>query len=618
MTNTLAENFSASLKSLLLPGLFWPRPSFHRLGRLRSTAIEEVRGGLPPGYTYTTPGKLPIANCQLLGSPWWLRRGLPLLLPLLLLLSSCGQTPDYDVIIRGGTIYDGSGGEPYTADLALAGDTIAAIGDLDTLTARLEIDAFGLAVAPGFINMLSWADESLIQDGHSQSDIRQGVTLEVMGEGWSQGPMSEKMKMEETERQGDIKYDISWTTLGEYLEQLEERGISTNVASFVGASTVRIHEMGYEDRPATPEELERMKALVRQAMEEGAVGLGSSLPYIPANFASTEELIALSAVAAEYDGMYISHIRSEGDEIFESLDEFFTIVEQAAIRGEIYHLKVSKKQNYKKLDEVIRLIEAAQGAGLAVTADMYTYNASSTGLSYIMPAWVQEGGHEQFVQRLKDLKIRERLMDEMDMIPPEDILLVSFRQDSMRYLTGKTLADVAALWGQSAEETAIDLIIRDDSRIGTVRFTMSEENIRRKIALPWVSFCSDAGSLAPEPPFTNSQPHPRAYGSFARLLGKYVREEQLVSLEEAVRRLTSFPAANLRLTGRGTLAPGYFADVVVFNPATITDHATFEQPHQYATGVLEVFVNGEQVLKDGEHTGATPGRFVKGPGWTGE
>ncbi len=539
---------------------------------------------------------------------------IPALVFAALLLSTCARY-DYDVVIRGGSIYDGSGSEPYTADVGIKGDTIAAIGELDILRGRTEIDAAGMAVAPGFINMLSWADESLLHDGRSLSDIHQGVTLEVMGEGWSMGPLNEKMKAEEIESQGDIKYDITWTTLGEYLQHLEDRGVSTNVASFVGNATVRIHEIGYEDRAATPEEMDRMKALVRQAMEEGAAGLASSLPYVPANFAPTEELIELSRVAAEYDGLYISHIRDEGDNVFESLDEFFATVSAVNIRGEIYHLKSSQKQNYRKLDEVIRRIEAARAEGLTISADIYTYNASSTGLTYVMPAWVQEGGHDAFVERLKDLDIRERLIPEMEMIPPEDILLVSFRQDSLRYLTGRTLAEVAAMWGTSPEITAINLIIRDDSRIGTVRFTMSEENVRKKVALPWVSFCSDAGSLAPEPPFTNSQPHPRAYGSFARLLGKYVREEQIVTLEEAVRRLTHFPAANLKLDRRGSLAPGYFADVVVFDPATITDHATFQQPHQLATGVVHVFVNGVQVLKDGEHTGAKPGRFVKGPGW---
>jgi len=534
----------------------------------------------------------------------------------LLLISACGRE-EVDVVIRGGTLYDGSGGPPVVGDLAIDGDRIVAVGDLKGHAGRAEINARGLAVAPGFINMLSWANESLIQDGRSMSDIRQGVTLEVMGEGNSMGPLNETMKQEMVERQSDIEFDVDWTTLGEYLQHLEARGISTNVASFVGAATVRIHEMGYEDRDPTPEELDAMLQLVREAMEEGAVGVGSSLPYIPAPFASTEELIALARVAAEHDGMYISHIRNEGDEIFAALEEFVTIVREAGVRGEIYHLKVSHKRNWDKLDDVVALIEAARQEGLAVTADIYTYHASSTGLNYDLPAWVKEGDHEERTARLKDPAVRERVIAETEMIPPEDILLVSFRNEDLRHLTGKTLAEVAAMRGTSPVVTTMDLIIEDDSRIGTVRFTMNEDNIRRKIALPWVSFCSDSASLAPEPPFTNSQPHPRAYGSFARLLGKYVREEGVISLEEAIHRLTGLPASNLKLEGRGKLAPDAFADVVVFDPAAVIDRATFEEPHQLATGVIHVFVNGEQVLKEGEHTGAMPGRFVKGPGWVG-
>ncbi len=534
----------------------------------------------------------------------------------LLLISACGKK-EVDVVIRGGTLYDGSGGPPVVGDLAIDGDRIVAVGDLKGHAGRAEIDASGLAVAPGFINMLSWANESLIQDGRSMSDIRQGVTLEVMGEGNSMGPLNETMKQEMVERQSDIEFDVDWTTLGEYLQHLEARGISTNVASFVGAATVRIHEMGYEDRDPTPEELDAMLQLVREAMEEGAVGVGSSLPYIPAPFASTEELIALARVAAEHDGMYISHIRNEGDEIFAALEEFVTIVREAGVRGEIYHLKVSHKRNWDKLDDVVALIEAARQEGLAVTADIYTYHASSTGLNYDLPAWVKEGDHEERTARLKDPAVRERVIAETEMIPPEDILLVSFRNEDLRHLTGKTLAEVAAMRGTSPVVTTMDLVIEDDSRIGTVRFTMNEDNIRRKIALPWVSFCSDSASLAPEPPFTNSQPHPRAYGSFARLLGKYVREEGVISLEEAIHRLTGLPASNLKLEGRGKLAPDAFADVVVFDPAAVIDRATFEEPHQLATGVIHVFVNGEQVLKEGEHTGAMPGRFVKGPGWVG-
>jgi len=533
----------------------------------------------------------------------------------------CGRNsvegPEHDLVIRGGTVVDGSGLPGKQGDVAIDGDRITAVGDLAGHRGRQEVDATGLTVAPGFINMLSWANDSLLHDGRSLSDLHQGVTLEVMGEGSSMGPWNESMKAQAKERQQDIVYDIAWTTLGEYLAHLEERGVSPNVASFIGAATVREHEIGFEDRPATAEELGRMEGLVRAAMEEGALGVGSSLPYVPGSFASTEELVALSRVAAEYDGMYISHIRNEGDTIFEAVDEFLTIVREAGIRGEVYHLKSSQVRNYDKLDKVIARLEGAREEGLGVTADVYPYNASSTGLNYDMPSWVKEGGHEEFVRRLQDEAVRKRLLAELEMIPPEDILLVSFRNEELRKYTGKTLAEVAAERGVAPEVAAMDLIVEDDSRIGTVRFTMSEDNIRKKIALPWVSLCSDAGSMAPEPPFTNSQPHPRAYGSFARVLGKYVREEGVLTLEEAVRRLTSFPAGNLRLEGRGLLREGYFADVVVFDAETIIDRATFQEPHQLATGVVHVFVNGEQVLKDGEHTGAMPGRFVKGPGWKG-
>ncbi|MCB1008687.1 MAG: D-aminoacylase [Acidobacteria bacterium] len=528
------------------------------------------------------------------------------------------STPRYDVVLRGGTVYDGSGGPPFVGDVAISDDAIAAVGDLGDARGREEIDVAGRAVAPGFINMLSWADESLLVDGRSLSDILQGVTLEVFGEGWSMGPLDQAMRTHLLERQKDVRYEVPWTTLGEYLAHLEKQGVSTNVASFVGAETVRIHELGYEDRAPTPEELDRMRELVRVAMGEGALGVGSSLPYVPAAFASTDELIALATVAAESDGMYISHIRGEGEHLFESLDEFLAIVRAAGVRGEVYHLKASGKENWNKLEGAIERIEAARAEGLEVTADIYPYHASSTGLTYVLPAWVQEGGHEAMIARLKDEEIRRRVIPGMDMIPPEDILLVSFRNEKLRPLTGKTLAEVAAARGTSPEVTALDLIVEDDSRIGTVRFTMSEDNVRRKLALPWVAFCSDSASIAPEAPFTSSQPHPRAYGSFARVLGRYVRDEKVVPLEEAIRRLTSFPARNLRLDRRGSLQPGSYADVVVFDPATIADRATFERPHQLAVGVEQVFVNGRAVIRDGEHTGATPGRFVRGPGYRGE
>ncbi len=556
-----------------------------------------------------------------------MRRSVGIVCGLMLLLGSCSSRVEYDVVIRGGTIYDGSGSPPFVGDLAIRGDTIAAIGSLGNARGRVEIDAAGLAVAPGFINMLSWATESLIADGRSQSDIRQGVTLEVFGEGWSMGPLNEAMKREMLERQGDIKYEIPWTTLGEYLEYLIQRGVSTNVASFVGATTVRIHVLGYENRPPTPEEMERMRQLVRQAMEEGALGVGSSLIYAPAFYASTEELIELCKVAAEYGGMYISHIRSEGNRLLEAIDELIRIAREAKIPAEIYHLKAAGRANWPKLDEAIRRIEAARAQGLRITANMYPYTAGATGLNAAMPPWVQEGGHRAWIERLKNPAVRKRVLREMRTPTdqwenlylmagsPENVLLVSFKNEALKPLIGKTLAEVARLRGRSPEDTIIDLVIEDDSRVGAVYFLMSEENVRKQIALPWMSFGSDAESLAPEGVFLKSNPHPRAYGTFARVLGRYVREEKIIPLEEAIRRMTSLPAENLKLDRRGRLKVGYFADVVIFDPAKIQDHATYERPHQYATGVIHVFVNGVQVLKDGEHTGATPGRVVRGPGY---
>lgn len=549
---------------------------------------------------------------------------------LILLISgfACTPTADYDIVIRNGMIYDGSGSIPFSGDVAISADTIAAVGSLDQVKGKQEIDVGGLAVAPGFINMLSWATESLIEDGRSQSDIRQGVTLEVFGEGWSYGPYNEKMKQEELESQGDIKYEIEWTTLGEYLEYLVDRGVSCNVASFVGATTVRIHEIGYDDRPPTPEELSRMRELVRQAMAEGALGVGSSLIYTPAFYAKTDELIELCKVAAEYDGMYISHIRSEGNRLLEAVDELITIAREANIPAEIYHLKASGKPNWEKLDAVISKVEAARAEGLRITADMYTYVAGATGLDAAMPPWVQEGGHKAWVNRLKDEGIRRKVKQQMLTSSndwenlflaagPEKMLLVGFKSEALKPLTGKTLTEVAEMRGTSPAETAMNLVIEDDSRVGTIYFLMSEQNIKKKIAIPWMAFDSDAASLEPEGVFLKRNPHPRAYGSFARLLGKYARDEKIIPLEEAIRRLTSFSAENLGLKRRGSLKPGHLADIVIFDPESIQDHATFEKPHQYSTGVHHVFVNGTQVLKDGEHTGAKPGRVVRGPGWKG-
>jgi N-acyl-D-amino-acid deacylase len=534
------------------------------------------------------------------------------------------MTPDYpDVIIRGGSVYDGSGGEPFTADVAIQGDSVAAVGSLGNVRAQREIDAAGLAVAPGFINMLSWAAEPLIDDGRSQSDIRQGVTLEVFGEGSSLGPLNEAMKLRQRERQHDIIYDITWKTLDEGLKYLTSRGVSCNVASFVGATTLREHVIGFADRPATPDELSQMRALMRQAMRDGALGLGSSLIYAPACYAPTDELVALSEVAAEHGGMYISHIRNEGQRLLEAIDELVHIARSSGAPAEIWHFKASGPANWPKLEAAIERVSAARSEGLRITADMYTYNASSTGLDATMPGWVQEGGHRAWVERLKDPLIRARLRQELstagdhfdnEFLGAEKILLVGFRNEAHAPLVGKTLAEVASARGTSVEDTIMDLIVEDDSRVQCVFFTMSEDNVRTAVGLPWMSFCSDAGSLAPEGVFIKNSTHPRAYGSFARLLARYVRDERLLSLGEAIRRLAALPADNLGLERRGRLKPGAYADVVVFDPRTIQDHATFDRPHQYASGMQHVFVNGQQVLSNGEHTGATPGRVVRGRG----
>ena len=550
------------------------------------------------------------------------------LLAFVLLLASCTSTPseEFDLVLRHGTIVDGSGAKPYLGDVAVRGDRIVAVGKVAG-HGRTEIDATGRAIAPGFINMLSWAVDSLIVDPRGLADARQGVTLEVFGEGESMGPLNDKMKREMLEQQGDLKYEIRWTTLGEYLAYLEQRGVAANVASFVGATTVRVHELDHEDRPPTAEELARMQALVRQAMEEGALGVGSSLIYAPAFYAKTDELVALCEAAAPYGGMYISHMRSEGNRLLEAVDELIDIARRAKLRAEIYHLKAAGAANWPKMEQLIARVEAARKEGLAISADMYTYTAGATGLDAAMPPWVQEGGLDAWVERLKQPEVRKRVAEEMRRPTdkwenlllgagsPEHVLLVEFKTEALKPLTGKTLAEVARLRGKSAEETAMDLVVEDHTRIGTIYFLMSEENVRRELQLPWVSFGSDAASPAPEGVFLKSNPHPRAYGNFARFLGHYARDEKLVPLEEAVRRLSALPAENLRLKQRGKLAPGYFADLVVFDPATVVDHATFEQPHQLATGVEQVFVNGIAVIRDSQPTGATPGRVVRGPGW---
>jgi N-acyl-D-amino-acid deacylase len=553
-----------------------------------------------------------------------------LYVPLILLFTAgCASREQYDIILRNGIIYDGTGSVPYTGDLAINGDTIAAIGILKRARAKSEIDAGKMAISPGFINMLSWADESLIQDGRSQSDIRQGVTLEVLGEGWSQGPLNEAMKKENIKKQGDIKYDISWNTLGEYLEFLERKGVSTNIASFVGAASVRIYYIGYENRPPATVELDSMKSLVRQAMEEGAIGISTALIYTPGSFAGTDELIELCKVVSDYNGMYISHIRSEGNKLLEALNEFIRITEKAKIKSELYHLKAAGVSNWSKMDRVINKIDSARSAGMDITANMYNYTAAGTGLYATMPQWVQEGGQDAWISRLKNPAIKARVIKEM-IVPgytwenfyymagsPENIMLGVFKNDSLKYLTGKTVAEVATLRQTSPPETIIDLIVQDNSPVGAIYFLMSEDNILKQIRLPWVSFGSDEASLATEGVFLKSNPHPRAYGNFSRLLGKYVRDEKIIPLEEAIRKLTSLPATNMKIKKRGLLKEGYFADVVVFDPQEVQDHATFQNPHQYSTGVVDVFVNGKQVLSNGKHTGAMPGRVIRGPGWKG-
>ena len=553
--------------------------------------------------------------------PSILRIGLVLALAWASVFGSHGlasEAPRHDLVIRNGMIYDGSGTIPFAGDVAVQGDLIVAVGGIVEGRGRIEIDAAGLAVAPGFINMLSWATESLLEDGRSQSDIRQGITLEVFGEGLSMGPLNQRMKKEILESQGSIKYAIPWTTLGEYLEHLLKRGVSPNVASFVGATTVRIHVLGHEKRAPTKEELHRMQALVQEAMEEGAMGLGSALFYAPAVYAKTSEVIALAKVVGGYDGLYISHVRNEGGRILEALDELIRIAREASVRAEIYHLKVAGQENWDKLDEVIGKIESARREGLQVTANMYTYPASATSLDALLPGWVHAGGTKAYLERLRDPVVQRRLKTEMTIIRPENIRPMNFRSPSLKPLSGKSLAEVASLWSKSPEEALFDIVLREQGGVKMVRFNISEDNIRRQIALPWVSFGSDGGSFATEGVFLNFETHPRAYGNFARLLGKYVRDEKIIPLEEAIRRLTSLPATNLKLERRGSLQAGCLADVVVFDPNKVQDHATFDGPHQYATGMVHVLVNGVQVLKDGEHTGATPGRVVRGPGWRGK
>ncbi len=550
-----------------------------------------------------------------------------LLLTALLSLFACNQKGDYDIIIRNGMLYDGNGGIPFKADIGINADTIAFIGNLSALIGTNETDANGMAVSPGFINMLSWANESLLKDGRSQSDIRQGVTLEVMGEGNSMGPLNAAMKKDMQQLQGNTKYTVAWNTLGEYLQFLEKKGVSCNVASYVGATTIREYVIGEDNRPPSAEELDSMKLLVRQAMEEGALGVGSSLIYPPAFFAKTTELVALCKEAGKYGGGYISHIRSEGNKLYEAVEELITIAKQAKVHGEIYHLKAAGKDNWGKMDSVINRIERARREGVDIAANIYTYIAGGTGLTASMPPTLQDGGFGKLWQRLQDSAIRQQTIKDMKSNPTnwenlyyaagraDKLLIVGLNRDSLKKYTGKTLAAIAAIRGKSAEETAMDLIVQDSSRIGTIYFLMDEANVKKQLAQPWVSFGSDEGSYTIDESSAKFNAHPRAYGNFARVIGKYTRDEKLITLQDAVRKLTLLSAEKLHIQKRGELKVGNYADILIFDKDKVQDHATFEKPHQYATGMIDVFVNGVQVLQDGEHTNAKPGKFVKGPGW---
>jgi len=549
-----------------------------------------------------------------------------IILTLLVGASGISAQNNYDVIVKGGMVYDGSGGKPIRADVGIIGDKIAKIGDLSKAKAETVVDANGLAVAPGFINMLSWSTESFLVDRRSLGELKQGVTTQIMGEGWSMGPLNERMKKQMKDEQADLKYSIEWTTLAEYLQYLEKRGVSQNVASYIGATTIRMYVLGEGDVQPTPEQMQQMRDLVEKEMRAGALGIGTSLIYAPAFYAKTEELIELCKVAAKYKGKYISHMRSEGNKLEEAVEELIRISREAKIPAEIYHLKAAGSDNWKKMDRVIAMVEAARKSGLKITADMYNYPAGATGLNAALPPWALDGGYQELFKRIKEPETRKKILAEMRTPTdkwenlylaagsPERILLVGFNNEKLKPLTGKTLGEVVRMRGTDPENTILDLMFEDQSRVGTVYFLMDEENIKKQIKIPWVSFGSDAESMAPEGAFLKSNPHPRGYGNFARLLGKYVREEKVISLEEAIRRLSSLPANNLGLDRRGLLKKGYFADVVIFDPNTIADKATFEKPHQFAVGVRDVFVNGTQMLKDGNHTGKFSGRALWGPG----
>jgi len=539
-----------------------------------------------------------------------------------------GTQPAYDVVIRGGTIYDGSGGAPFVGDVAIRGDRIAYLGPHAPGRSAEDFAARGKAVAPGFVNMLAHPEESLLVDGRALSDLRQGVTLEVIGED-SMGPLTAEMKRLGLQRQGDIHYEIDWTTLGEYLGKLEKRGIAPNVASYVGAGTVRTYVLGERDVQPDAAQLAEMRGLVRHAMEEGAMGVTTALIYSPNDYARTPELIALAQESARCGGIYSAHMRSEGDRLLEAVQETVDIARASGAPAEIYHLKEAGRSNWGKLDALIHAVDAARASGVRITADMYVYTAGATGLDAAMPPWVQDGGLEAWIAHMKDPATRARLIADMRNPHPADwenlmaaagpagMLLLAFKNPALKALTGKTLAAVAKARGVSPEDAAIDLVIEDGSRVGVAYFLMSEDNVRREVALPWVSFDSDADAPAPEGVFLKSSRHPRTYGNFARVLAHYVREEKVLTLPQAVRKLAALPAATLSISDRGLLRQGYFADVVVFDPAKVQDHSTYQRPQVLATGVEDVWVNGVRALRHEVATGAASGRAVRGRAWTG-
>jgi len=533
-----------------------------------------------------------------------------------MMLISC-SSEQYDLVIKNGTIIDGSGGESFVSDIAIKNGKIHRIENNISGTNSSEIDASGQIVAPGFIDILSWASGPIVYDGEVQSVVCQGITTAIFGEGWSMGPVNETVREEMRSMWKEYNIPYDWKTLADYLKFVEKQGTSVNIASFVGATTVRLYVIGNEDRLATPEEMKQMKELVRIEMEAGALGVASSLVYTPAFYADTEELIELSKTAAEYGGIYISHILGEGADLIEAMEELITITEKAKIPAEIYHLKAAGKENWNKLDDAIALIEEARKRGLDITADIYPYTAGATGLDAMLPPWSKEGGTPALIKRLKQKSTREKIKKEILtstsgwenfywMAGGGEGILVSYLAKNKEF-QGKSIADIADILKKDEIDTIFDLLIEEDGFGGGIFFLMSEENVTKKMQLPWVSFCTDEDAYKLTGLMSNRNPHPRAYGTFPRILGKYVREESALTLEEAIRKMSALPAEKLGLKDRGRIEKDLAADIVIFDPETVIDKATYNEPHQFPEGINYVIVNGKIVVKDGIHTGAKPG-----------